>query len=495
MTALMAKSAQSGLKRDTDLEGYADARIMRMTDIVSAISYALDLTEGQPPGHCLRCCAIGLSVGKSVGLTQGHLSNLYYTILLKDAGCSSNAARLWELYGGDDREIKNDFKTTDSQSLAQMAKFILRHAGPGEALKQRLKRVLHITYRGRDLATELVRSRCERGADIARQCGFNDAVALGIQSLDEHWNGNGRPNGLHGITIPIEARIALLAQVADVFHSVGGPERALKEIQGRAGTWFDPELVAAFKILARRPGFWQPLVSPNIEEHVRRLEPETHVVFVDENRLDTIANAFAQVVDAKSTFTSGHSHRVAAYADTIALHKGLAPNRRRWLKRGALLHDVGKLGVSNSILDKPGRLTEREWISVRAHARLSEDIIGRIAALADIAPIAGAHHERLDGKGYPRGLASDAIGLETRIITVADIFDALTAQRPYRDAMPLQQALAVMTEMRGTAIDEGCLAALKAALSDGTIALSPRKEWGTQDGAVLHSSVALKAAN
>lgn len=469
----MARSVTPRLEAGAERAPDGPARTLRMTDIISAISYALDLTEGQPPGHCLRCCAIGLSLGQAIGLTPSHLSDLYYTLLLKDAGCSSNAGRLWELYGGDDRAIKNDFKKTDSQSLTQMARFILRHAGPGEALKQRLKRALHITYRGQDLATELVRSRCERGADIARQCGFNNAVALGIQALDEHWNGNGRPHGLQGIAIPIEARIALLAQVADVFHHVGGPDRALQEIQRRAGTWFDPELVAAFTTLAQRSDLWQPLTLPNLEEYVRQLEPETHAIFIDEDRLDTIANALAQVVDAKSSFTSGHSRRVASYTDAVARYRGLGPTKRRWLKRAALLHDVGKLGVSNGILDKPGQLTEREWGAVRHHARLSEEIIGRIAPLADIASVAGAHHERLDGKGYPRGLSADAIPLETRIITIADIFDALTAVRPYRDAMPIEQALAVMAGMRGTALDEECLTALKAALGEGTISLSP----------------------
>lgn len=446
---------------------------MRMADLVSAISYALDLTEGQPQGHCLRSCLIGMSIGTEIGLPQDELSDLYYTILLKDAGCSSNASRLWELYGGDDRQIKNRFKTVDSQSRVQMAEFVLRYAGPGEALKKRLQRILHISRSGETLATELVKSRCERGANIALQFGFNDVVASGIHSLDEHWNGQGRPDGLSGSGIPIGARIALLSQVADVFHTMGGPELALTEVHRRAGTWFDPELVAAFTHVASNSGLWHLFDPTHVERHVRDLEPEARAILVDEEKLDTIANGLAQVVDAKSSFTSGHSHRVASYTDAIATRKGFDIARRRWLKRGALLHDIGKLGVSNSILDKPGPLTASEWVAVREHARLSEEIIARITALADIASIAGAHHERLDGKGYPRGLFATAIELETRIITVADIFDALTASRPYRGPMPVEKALIIMNEMQGTAIDGGCLEALTASLAENTINITP----------------------
>ena len=119
---------------------------------------------------------------------------------------------------------------------------------------------------------------------------------------------------------------------------------------------------------------------------------------------------------------------------------GLSDEERRWLKRAALLHDIGKLGVSNSILDKPGKLDADEWAAMQMHAAYSETILSRIDAFGDLAAIAGAHHERLDGKGYPRGLSGDQIARETRMITTADIFDALTADRPYRAAMPVTKA-------------------------------------------------------
>ncbi|WP_275944336.1 HD-GYP domain-containing protein [Massilia sp. Dwa41.01b] len=129
-----------------------------------------------------------------------------------------------------------------------------------------------------------------------------------------------------------------------------------------------------------------------------------------------------------------------------------------------MLHDVGKLGVSNSVLDKAGALDREEWAEVRRHAEYTEAILSRIDAFAELARIAGAHHERLDGTGYPRGLHADAIALETRIITTADIFDAITAERPYRGAIPVPQALAMMEKTVGSALDPRCFEALQRAL-------------------------------
>jgi putative nucleotidyltransferase with HDIG domain len=182
---------------------------------------------------------------------------------------------------------------------------------------------------------------------------------------------------------------------------------------------------------------------------------------VDDDYLDEIAAAFAAVVDAKSPYTRGHSDRVALFCDMIAEEIGFTAVQRRRLNRAALLHDIGKLGVSNEILDKPGKLTAEEWIAIKAHPALSEEILSHLPVFNEIAQIAGAHHERLDGKGYPRGLAAADINLKTRIVTTADIFDALTADRPYRDAMSTGAAMSIMEEMVGTAIDPDCFAALK----------------------------------
>ena len=437
-----------------------------LSDIIGSLSYALDLTEGLPPGHCLRSCWVGMHIGRQYGMNNDALSHLYYTILLKDAGCSSNAARLFELYDADDRAVKNDFKMVDTDSLFQLGKFVLSHVGVGKSLHERVTKMMALAERGEEFARELVSTRCERGADIARQLGFDEEVALGVRYLDEHWNGKGKPFGLVGDAIPLNARIALMSQVIEVFYASGGVEFAVAEVKKRAGSWFDPMLVTAFDAAQQEGGFWNGFVCNNLQDLVCQLEPHSKVIEVDEDRLDTIAEAFAKVVDAKSPYTYGHSSRVAAYTLAIAKRMGIPPTRQKWLYRAALLHDIGKLGVSNGVLDKPGKLDDSEWEQVKAHAFYSEQILSRLNVFAELAQVASAHHERLDGKGYPHGLVAEQISLETRIITTADIFDAITADRPYRGPIAVPDAIVIMEKECGTAIDADCLAALKQALPE-----------------------------
>lgn len=433
---------------------------LKLSELMGALSHALDITEGQPEGHCVRCCWIGMHIGQKLALSSEQLWELYYTLLLKDLGCSSNASRICELYLTDDLAFKRDFKWVDG-SLPQVLRFVLRNTGPASGLMDRLKALGGILSNGDEIAQELIQTRCTRGADIARQLRFSEGVANGIHSLDEHWNGQGRPEALAGDAIPLYARIALLAQVVDIVNSSDGQAAATTEVLHRRGKWFDPDVVDAFVAVADAAPFWDTLNSPDVESRVFALEPGGHEALLDEDYLDDIAEAFGQVVDAKSPYTAGHSARVGLYTALLGESLGIPESRRRWLKRGALLHDVGKLGVSNAILDKPGKLDETEWAAVRQHAVYTESILGRIQIFDELARVSAAHHERLDGGGYPRGLKAADIALETRIITTADIFDAITAERPYRGAVPVEKTLAIMADTVGTAIDADCFAHLK----------------------------------
>jgi HD-GYP domain-containing protein (c-di-GMP phosphodiesterase class II) len=433
---------------------------LKLSELIGALSYALDMTEGQPKGHCMRCAYIGTAVGREIGLDTRQRWELYYTLLLKDLGCSSNAARICELYLTDDLQFKRDFKLVGG-SLPQAVRFVLTHTGLKAGLADRFRATIEIFQHGGQIAHDLIQTRCQRGADIARQLRFGEGVAAGIHSLDEHWDGSGKPDGLRGEQISLYGRIALLSQVIDVFNTAGGSAAVLEEVRKRSGQWFDPVLIHAFEKVASQPDFWTGLGAADLPERVGALEPAQHSVPLDDEYLDEIAEGFGQIIDAKSPFTAGHSARVGLYTDLIAEQLGVSVERRRWLRRGALLHDIGKLGVSNSLLDKPGKLDALEWEAMRLHALYTEQILSGIAPFAELARIAGAHHEKLDGTGYPRGLKAPDIALETRIITTADIFDAISADRPYRAAIPVAETLQIMQKTVGTALDARCMSALR----------------------------------
>ncbi|MGG7518574.1 HD-GYP domain-containing protein [Allorhizobium undicola] len=436
---------------------------VRLAEIIEALSRALDLTEGQPAGHCIACCYIGTAIGAKLGMSGEELRDLYYTLMLKDLGCSSNAARIASLFDADDISFKRNFKLVDG-SLSQVMRFLAKNTAANAGPIRRMKRLVNAMRQSGEATVEIIRTRCENGAAIARQMRFSPAVGAGIHDLDEHFDGGGHPLGKKGEDIHIFARIALLAQVVEVFFRDAGPEAALREVVKRSKTWFDPRVVEAFCDVAGRRAFWQQLASDDLEAIVLSQEPGEQAIMADEDYLDDIAAGFARVIDAKSPFTSGHSQRVADFADMIGDQMGFTDMRRRKLRRAALLHDIGKLGVSNSVLDKNGPLSPEEWGTMRRHAEFSEKILSHVAAFAEMAIIGGSHHERLDGKGYPRGLKGAEINLDTRIVSTADVFDALTADRPYRAAMSTDDAMTILWRDAGLALDPACISALERGL-------------------------------
>lgn len=442
-------------------------------EILGALSHAIDMTEGQPPGHAMRCCWIGMHIGKTLDLPEAQMADLFYTLLLKDLGCSSNAARICALYLADDIGFKRDFKKIDG-SLNAALRFVFQKTGLQSGLSERIRATLNILRNGGDISRELIETRCHQGADIAAKLRFSAAVQDGIRSLDERWDGSGKPEGLGGDAIPILSRIALLSQVVDVFFQDGGRRAAWDEIQQRSGTWFDPQVVAAFTTAAANTDdFWAGL-HINTEPLVYGLAPKAAGYEIDDDYLDDIAEGFADVIDAKSPFTADHSRRVTLYADMIAEEVGLSEPHRRWIRRAALLHDIGKLAVSNQILDKPGRPSEEEWASIRAHPAHSEAILERVTAFRDIAPVAGAHHERLDGKGYPNGKTEATLPFEAMILATADVYDALSADRPYREAMTYDAAMEILNAELGAAHHRVFVEALARGLARFSVAAAPK---------------------
>ena len=433
-------------------------------EVLGAMSYAIDMTEGQAPGHCMRACLIGVAIGQAMGLSGDDAADLYYTLLLKDLGCSSNAGRICQLYLTDDRSFKQAFKTVDG-SMRQALAFVLRHTGPDENLAKRITRIASVLKDSDDIIHDLIDARCQQGGEIARLMGFSDAVVEGIAGLDEHWDGKGRPDRLQGEAIPLFSRIALAAQVMDVLHAAAGADAAISEMRRRSGTWFDPRVAQAAMDVGRDSALWESLGADVIDANVKAKQPRQDLLLMDDDILDNLVHGFARVIDAKSPFTHGHSARVALYADLIAADLGIVGQHARWLRRSALLHDIGKLGISNTILDKPDRLNSHELVTIRAHPGLSFDILSRVSAFKAMARVARAHHERLDGEGYPDRLQADQLSMDMRILTVADIYDALSADRPYSPAKPQDVCFRIMDDMVGSAIDGDIYGALKSGLA------------------------------
>jgi putative nucleotidyltransferase with HDIG domain len=426
-----------------------DEKRIRLSEVVSALSYALDLTEGQPIGHAVKSCVLGMRLADALQLSSEEKSDLYYALLLKDMGCSSNAARVHEIFGGDERNLKRDIKTTDWQRLLEGFAYMRRHAALGQSLFERFLRIAKIAAAGPGQAKALVQIRCERGADIARYLGFSERVAQAIYALDEHWNGRGHPRGLKGEEIPLLARILGLCQTMEVFIAAEGVEAAYGVLAERQGRWFDPQLVRAMSALRGDRNLWRVLQERDASiarALAMELEPEGIEIFVDDARLTRICEGFAAVIDAKSPWTFRHSIGVTEAAVGIAQVLGLPEAQVTQIKHAALLHDIGKLSVPNSILDKPGKLTGEEFAVVRKHPYFTERILEKIGSFGHLAFIAGAHHERLDGSGYHSGLDSHTLPLSARLIAVADVFDALSAERPYRPAMPLDKVYKIIGE-------------------------------------------------
>jgi HD-GYP domain-containing protein (c-di-GMP phosphodiesterase class II) len=421
-----------------------------LSQTISALSFALDITEGQPMGHAVRSCLIGMRIAEEIGFPVAQRRALYYALLLKDAGCSSNAAKIASLFKADDHVLKHDVKTIDWTSKGQSLIYVACHAAPNGSLLDKAKQILVLLRAGDKGARQLVETRCERGANIVRMLDFPEESSQAILALDEHWDGRGHPLGARGEEIPLSGRIMGLAQTVEVFFCTSGVSGVYEMIFRRRGTWFDPDLVDAMVSFRNDTAFWERLGADDVQDQVTQLEPDEQTLRLDDARLDRVAQAFAYIIDAKSPWTYNHSTGVAEIAFGIGIRLGLPATTLRDLKRAALLHDVGKLGVSSLILDKPGKLTDDEYAQMRRHSGYTQEILGRVEALRHVSELACSHHERLDGMGYHRRLNAEDLSIAARVLPAADIYQALSADRPYRAGMPPDQALGIMRK------DVGC---------------------------------------
>lgn len=429
--------------------------------VIATLSRALDLAEGEPMGHAIRVCWLGMKLAERIGLGPWDRQNLYYALLLKDAGCSANAYSVTHWFAADDRSTKAELKIQDWGSQWRSVLFAIRQTAPSAPITRRLAQLVSLGARGPSLATELVQVRCTRGAELVRQLGWAEPAAEAVLCLDEHWNGSGRPDGLKGDEIPLLSQVALICQTAEIFWRRSGAQGAETALRHRRGSWFDPMLVDLLLGCAKEERVWEKLGSISHPEQVASLDPHPRAI-PSSTLADMlqIGQVFASVVDAKSPWTTAHSARVASLARHMAEVMGFNQEECDHVGLAALLHDLGKLAVSNSILDKVGPLNQGEMASMQEHTETTFQILAPLWPLGDVAEMAAAHHERIDGSGYHRHLRGPDLPFGAQIVSVADVFEAVTADRPYREGIDNDEAIRWLRKEEGKTLAAEPIAAM-----------------------------------
>ncbi len=398
-------------------------------ELVAALSLAIDLGLGQPMEHVLRSSLIATGLAGRLGLDEQQRGVVLYANLVAWIGCHADSHELAGWFG-DDIAFRADSYLVDWSGLP-FAGLLLRHVGRGEPPLERARRGLWMLVDTRGRLSELIRSHCTSAGLLADRLGLSDGVRHAVGYSFERWDGGGLPTGAGGTAIPLEMRLVHLADAAEVHYRRGGVPAAVEMARSRRGTQFDPDVVAAFErsaddLLGGLPGddLWREALSqaPDRDQPLRPAE------------LDDLLEAIGDFADLKCPFTLGHSRAVSALASDAARRCGLPESDVLLLRRAGWVHDLGRMGVPNNIWEKPGRLSSAEWERVRLHPYFTERILSRVRGLEQVAAVAGAHHERMDGSGYPRGASGASLTPAQRLLAAAYAYQALLEPRPYRPA-------------------------------------------------------------
>jgi HD-GYP domain-containing protein (c-di-GMP phosphodiesterase class II) len=435
-------------------------RGLRRPELLASLSLAIDLGLGQPMEHVLRSGLIALRLAEAAGLDKAGRSVVYYANLVAWIGCHADSHQIAATFG-DDIEFRRDYYARD-RAEPGWGLAMAGRVGRGRPIGARSRQLGSFLLEGADSVSDLIRSHCLSAGIFAERLGLGADVREVLPQAFERWDGKGLPAGLSGDQLSPAMRIVHLADILEVHHRLGGPNQAVKVARRRSGTKFDPRLAELFcrqsqEILAGLDvrDAWQAVVDE---------APEPGPLMND-TELERALEAVADFVDVKSPYTAGHSRGVAALAAAAASYFGLPAADTVLLRRAGLVHDLGRMGVSNLVWDKPAALTPADWERVRLHPYLTERMLSRPAVLHSLAEIAGRHHERLDGSGYPHGMPGSALTPAARLLAVADVYHAMLEPRPHRSALAADDAAVQMRqESRAGKLDAGAVdAVLRAA--------------------------------
>ena len=443
---------------------------VRLAELVAALSLGVDLGFGQPMEHVLRECLIALRLADRFGLDEVERWSVYYTALLVNVGCHADAHEQAKWFGDDInlRSGKYDHEFRSVRAAAATMSLI----GSGNPPLHRFRVGLEFAVSGRRDFDGMVENHAALARGLAERLGLPEAVQQAVGSSYEQWDGKGWPGELAGDRIPVAARLAQFSEFVEVAHRLGGVDAALALAERRAGSQFDPSLADALR--SDPDGTLGELDSAHTWSAVIDAEPTLRVTLSDD-AFDEALLAIADFVDLKSPYTLGHARAVAELAAATATLLGLAEDEVRLLRRAGIVHDLGRLGVSNAIWDKPGPLGTGEWERVRMHPYLTERMLHQSSALAPLAAVAVEHRERLDGSGYPKGLSGGAISRPARILGAVDAYQSMREPRPHRPALTAEEAASeLQADARAGKLDAEAVGAVLLAAGHE---VGRRREW------------------
>ena len=422
---------------------------------MATLSYAADLGLGQPMAHCMRQTVIALRLGELAGASDRELEATYYLGLMMNVYCHADAAEQARWFG-DDISLKGDGFEMLEMSTARMISFILRRVSSHGNGVARARRLAAFPVVGMKQVAVFMTTHSTLGSQFARHIGLDDAVSVAIQQAYEQWDGKGYPRHLRGHQICLPARLVQLASPVEIFSRRKNTAAAVAVARRHRGTQFDPAVVDLF--CENAAGLLDGLDQASGWDAILDSEPplSRRVAGAD---LDGVLEAMADLVDLKSPYQAGHSRGVANLVGEAARVAGQPADAVRTLRRAGLIHDLGRLGVSNAIWDKPGSLTQAESERVRLHPYLTDRMLARVSVLGPSREIAARHHERLDGSGYPRGLTAASLTPSDRLLAAADAYHAMTEPRPHRAPLDSGRAVrdlraeVITGRLDGTAVD------------------------------------------
>jgi HD-GYP domain-containing protein (c-di-GMP phosphodiesterase class II) len=421
----------------------------RLAELLAALSLGIDLGFAQPMEHVLRQCLIALQLAEQVGLDDQERAVVYYTALLVNVGCHSDAHEQAKWFGDDIalKAVKYEYEPLSLSAAVGM----LRRVGAGNPPLHRLRTGLDFALGGHHEVDDMISQHARLARMLAEQLGLSVEVRDALDASYERWDGRGWPGILEREDIPIASRITQLAEFTEVAYRMGGVNGALAVASQRSGSQFDPNLVACLR--AEPAAIFNGLNEAGTWQAVIAAEPALRVVLSDQ-QLDAALQAIANFVDLKSPYTLGHAQAVAQLAAAAGAAAGLSDADVVTLRRAGLVHDFGRLGVSNAIWDKPAPLGAGEWERVRLHPYFAERMLHQSEALAPLGRIVVQHCERMDGSGYPRGLPGKSISMPARLLGAANAYQAMREPRPYRAARSSAEATAELrAEVRAGRLD------------------------------------------